>query len=136
MLFTIPSKTAVIHSEFADILEHQTVGGESGTIELTSYHPEKLVYRSVTGSAQLAVFSEIYYKNGWKAFVNDTEVPILRVNYLLRGIFVPGGDNTIEFRFEPTSYKYGKLLAYFGSVLILALIAAYFIRRKKGQLTE
>ena len=130
------SATAIIHSEFSDILQHQTVGAESGTIELTDYHPENLTYRSVTGSAQLAVFSEIYYKKGWKAFVNDTEVPILRVNYLLRGVFVPGGDNTIEFRFEPTSYKYGKLLAYIGSLLITALIVLFFILRKKGLLTE
>jgi hypothetical protein len=130
------SKTAVVHSEFADILQNQTVGAESGTIELTNYHPEKLTYQSHTGSAQLAVFSEVYYKKGWKAYVNDTEVPILRVNYLLRGLFVPGGDNTIEFRFEPTSYKYGKLLAYLGSLLIIALVGMYIMRRRKGQLTE
>lgn len=130
------SETAVIHSEFADILQHQTVGAESGTIELTDYHPEKLTYKSVTGSAQLAVFSEIYYNKGWKAFVNNTEVPILRVNYLLRGVFVPGGDNTIEFRFEPASFKYGKLLSYLGSILIITLVVVFFIRRRKGQLKE
>ncbi|WP_227625596.1 YfhO family protein [Geofilum rubicundum] len=127
------SETAIVHSEFAGILENQTVGAESGTIELTDYHPEKLTYQSETGSAQLAVFSEIYYNKGWKAFVNDTEVPVLRVNYLLRGIFVPGGTNTIEFRFEPASYRYGKALAYFGSVLILVLMVAWFIRRRKEQ---
>src|SRR5690606_24065487 len=119
-----------------DILQHQTVGAESGTIELTDYHPEKLTYKSVTGSAQLAVFSEIYYNKGWKAFVNNTEVPILRVNYLLRGVFVPGGDNTIEFRFEPASFKYGKLLSYLGSILIITLVVVFFIRRRKGQLKE
>ncbi len=129
-------ETAVVHSEFADILQYQTVGAESGTIELTDYHPEKLTYQSLTGSAQLAVFSEIYYQKGWKAYVNDSEVPIIRVNYLLRGLFVPGGENTIEFRFEPTSYKYGKRLSYLGSLLIIALIVVYFIRRRKGQLPE
>jgi hypothetical protein len=125
------SKTAVVHSEFADILQHQTVGAESGTIDLTNYHPDRLTYQSVTGSAQLAVFSEVYYTAGWKAYVNDNEVPIIRVNYLLRGIFVPAGDNTIEFRFEPASYKYGKILSYLGSLLIIALIVVYFFRRKK-----
>ena len=128
--------TAIVHSEFANILKEHTFGTQGGNITLTNYHPEKLSYQVKTESAQLAVFSEIYYKKGWKAYVNNTEVPIIRANYLLRGVFVPAGTSTVELKFEPASYKYGKLLSYIGSALILILIIIFFIKRKQENLNR
>lgn len=116
------SNTAVIHEEFAEILGNETIGAEAGTIELISYHPDRLTYKANTASTQLAVFSEVYYSRGWKAYVNDVEVPIIRANYILRSIFIPAGESTVEFRFEPTSYKYGKLISIAGSILLIALL--------------
>ena len=106
------------------------------SIELIDYHPERMSYRSETGSEQLAIFSEIYYRAGWKAYVNDKEVPLIRANYLLRAIFVPEGTNTIELRFEPQSYRYGKILAYIGSFILFVLLVYYLIRRKKIGLSD
>lgn len=130
------STTAIVSEEFADLMATQTVGAESGNIELIDYHPERMSYRSETGSEQLAIFSEIYYRAGWKAYVNDKEVPLIRANYLLRAIFVPEGTNTIELRFEPQSYRYGKILAYIGSFILFVLLVYYLLRRKKIGLSD
>lgn len=116
------SNTAVIHEEFAEILGKETIGAEAGTIELISYHPDKLIYKANTASPQLTVFSEVYYSRGWKVYVNDVETPIIRANYILRAIFIPAGESTVEFRFEPTSYKCGKLISIAGSALLLGLL--------------
>jgi hypothetical protein len=125
------SQTAIIHTEFADVLQGYTVGTNGGTIELTEYGLETLNYRAEIESPQLAVFSEIYYTGGWNAYINGQKAPIVRVNYLLRGVFLPAGESEIVFRFEPTSYKYGRLLAFAGSIMLILLIGFYFWQKQK-----
>ena len=71
----------------------------------------------------LAVFSEIYYPVGWSATINGEVVDIKRVDYVLRALQVPAGDNTIEFKFEPASYFVGNKITLVGSLLTLAFLA-------------
>jgi len=123
-------KTAVIHADFAPYLENVTIGTSGGSIGLTAYHPEQLTYQANVDTPQLAVFSEIFYPAGWKAYINGEEVPVLRADYLLRAVPIPAGESTIEFRFEPASYHFGKMLAALGSLVILGLIGLYVYRRK------
>ena len=97
----------------------------SGTITLTSKTPNKVVFESESSEAGFAVFSDIYYEKGWKAFVNGTETPIHRANYALRGLNLPAGSNNIEFVFEPASYHTGTLISRIvGYLLALVLIGA------------
>jgi len=125
--------TAIVHKEFAEYLQDYALGESTAqdTIYQTSYQPDQLTFEASIANAQLAVFSEIYYPKGWKVFVNGKEEEIIRVDYLLRGVILPAGISTIEFMFEPTSYKVGKLLATAGSVLILLLIVGFFVQRKR-----
>jgi len=74
-------------------------------------------------SKQLAIFSEIYYPNGWKAYVDDKEVEIRKVNYLLRGIELDKGKHKIEFVFEVPKYKTANTIASIGSTILLLAIA-------------
>ncbi|MNE69248.1 Bacterial membrane protein YfhO [compost metagenome] len=82
---------------------------------------------------QLAVFSEIYYPLGWKAFVDNKEVPILKVNYLLRGLELKDGKHKIEFVYDIPKYHTVNMVARIGSIILLLLFAGvvYFEFRKK-----
>jgi Bacterial membrane protein YfhO len=112
-------------------LSQTTFPTEGSTIALTKYTPNALSYRANAAQAGLVVFSEIYYADGWKAFIDGKEVPYLRANYVLRALQVPAGNHTIEFRFEPAEYAIGNTVSLVSSVLLLAaLVMALFYALK------
>ncbi len=126
-----PLTTAVVRAEWAGQWAGFRQSASGGTLELTKYAPDKLVYTSESSVEQPAVFSDIYYPKGWKAYIDGKETEIKRVNYILRGLMVPAGNHTIEFVFEPDSFFRGKVLAIIGGLLIL-LLAAYWGWRKRS----
>lgn len=123
-----------VHTDFAEMIHDTGAENEGGTIELVEYKPNKTVYKANAYSPQIAVFSEIYYPSGWNAYINGKLTPHFRANYILRGLSVPKGESTIEFRFEPKSYRYGKIISFLGSGLVLILIGGgiYINYRKKS----
>jgi uncharacterized membrane protein YfhO len=89
------------------------------------------VYDFNAQTDQVAVFSEIFYDKGWHAYINGEEAPYFRVNYLLRAMQLKAGNYQIEFRFEPKSYNMGNTIALISSLLLIACIALFFIRKYK-----
>jgi uncharacterized membrane protein YfhO len=117
------SLTAFVHKEF----EKEISGfdpAKNGTISLTSYAPDELVYKSSASSDQFAVFSDMYYgpDKGWQAYIDGVKAPHIRADYALRAMKVPQGDHEIKFRFEPKSYKIGELISLVCSALILIIL--------------
>jgi len=98
----------------------------SGSISLTSYAPGKLTYTSTSGAAGLAVFSEIYYPEGWVAKIDGQEVPILRANYVLRALEIPAGQHEITFSFEPAIYSVGNKVMLGSSFILLFVVVLVF----------
>jgi len=104
----------------------------TATIKLDSHKLNELNYKSESNSKQFAVFSEIYYKNGWNVYLDGKLANYYRVNYVLRGMEIPKGKHTIIFKFEPTVIKTGTTIRLVSFVLlILIIIGWYFVRRKR-----
>ncbi|TGE26296.1 YfhO family protein [Hymenobacter metallicola] len=124
--------TAVIDaSKFP--LEKTTYNAAGSTIALTAYSPDALTYRATAVQDGFVVFSEIYYQDGWNAYIDGKLVPHQRVNYVLRALPVPAGTHTIDFKFEPKEYAIGNTVSLVSSVLlILALLGTilYSLKRK------
>jgi LPXTG-motif cell wall-anchored protein len=102
-------------------------------LTLTAHQPNKLTYKSTNANDGLAVFSEMYYANGWIATINGKETPIQRVNYTLRGLQIPAGNHDIVFKFEPQVVQTGSMIALGSSVLfgLLLIGGVWFGFRKK-----
>ena len=106
----------------------------TATIQLTSYKPNHLKYVSNNSKNGFGVFSEMYYKNGWKATIDGKETSILNVDYVLRGLQIPAGKHTIEFKFEPEVVKTGSTIALLSTILVLLGIGlSIFYWRKQNQ---
>ncbi len=92
------------------------------TIQLVDYKPNYLKYTSNNSNAGFAVFSENYYIQGWQAYLDGEKVDHIRVNYILRGMNVPAGEHTIEYKFEAQVIKTGSSIALAGSITLGILI--------------
>lgn len=124
--------TAVVEKRFIESVKGYERDSVAGQIHLTHYAPDYLIFESNSNQEQLAVFSDIYYEKGWKAFIDGDEAEIIRANYVLRGLMIPEGQHDIEFRFKPKSFAIGQTLASISSIIILLLmIAAIFVARKR-----
>src|SRR5690606_34731390 len=120
-----PSKEAFIHEEFKPLLDESRLSlPENASIELTSYRPDHLIYDYSAPNDALAVFSEIWYDKGWKAYVDGRELPIVRANYVLRAVQLPGGNHQVELKFEPRSYHTGETISLIASIILLLGLGA------------
>lgn len=117
-----PATTAVADVKFKDALKDAKPKQDGDTIYETTYAPNKLTYHAHSDKGGLAVFSEIYFPWGWTATIDGKEVPIGRVNYVLRALQVPGGDHTIVFTFDPQEVHKTETVAKTSVWLILLLV--------------
>lgn len=115
-----PYETALVDRSFEGMLPTIFYPRDSlATIELTSYKDNRMVYRSNTNAPQLAVFSEMWFPNGWDAYIDGKKVDYLRANYVLEAMVVPAGSHEIVFEFKPPHYNTLAAVTYVSSILIL-----------------
>lgn len=130
----MPTETAVVDARFKDILKGSTEGYKDSlsSIRLTSYAPNRLTYETNNAQDGIAVFSEIYYPDGWHATLDGQPAELARVDYILRTMYVPAGQHTIEMRFDPTSLHVTEGIAYGAlALLVIGIIAAVLMAKKK-----
>ncbi|MDR0427454.1 MAG: hypothetical protein LBH12_02500 [Dysgonamonadaceae bacterium] len=132
-----PQTEAVLDKQFeANLANLKIIPDESASIEITAYSPNKVEYRSFSDQTGLAVFSEIYYKNGWKAFIDGEQVPISRADWILRAIVIPAGEHQVEFVFDPDNVRtFSTITTVFSGLLILLIIGSIvaFLRKQPGK---
>lgn len=122
-----PESEAIVDEQFEDFVAGKSFTKDTNSfIKLDSYEPNHLVYSAKCSDEELAVFSEIYYPKGWKAFIDGNPAKHFRVNYVLRAMVVPEGEHKIEFKFEPKSYYIGNKVSLFSSIILLLLVVFIF----------
>ncbi|WP_405381903.1 YfhO family protein [Maribacter sp. LLG6340-A2] len=93
----------------------------TATISLSEYEPNHLIYTSKNKNDGVAVFSEMYYKNGWNAYIDGKAVDHFKVNYVLRALNVPAGNHTVEFKFEPEVVAQGSRITLASNILLVLI---------------
>lgn len=131
-------RSAIVDKDFATKLENIYVIDSLASIQLVQNHPNHLIYKSTNAQDGLAVFSENYYPKGWKVTIDGNPTEMLEVNYTLRGLSIPKGTHTIEFKFEPDVVKKGSNIAFIFSIIsfIFILTGIYFMNKKVKNIDE
>ena len=128
-------QTAIVHKDFERLIPNKIFAQDStATINLASFTSNQLVYDSESKEDRLAVFSEVYYPNGWNAYIDGKLTESLRADYLLRALYIPKGIHKIEFKFEPNIVITGGRIALGSSILfgLMLLGGLYFEYKKKA----
>lgn len=116
--------TAVADEKFREILTCDARPETQDEIVMTEYQPNALTYTAQTAQDRVAVFSEIYYPEGWHLTIDGKEQEIGRVNYVLRAAVIPAGEHTVHMYFIPSALRLDKWSMTFVILgLILSLIS-------------
>jgi uncharacterized membrane protein YfhO len=113
-----PKDTAIIEQKDKIESLNNLESDENASIALVNNKNDEINYTSSSTKKQFAVFSEIYYNLGWKAYIDNVETPIVKTNYVLRGLVVPAGNHAIRFEFKPTTIKNSIIASTFASILL------------------
>ncbi len=125
------SRTAILEDDLTSPLDE----GAKGQVNWIMRSPDRLELEVDTDGRQLLVLSEVYYPSGWNAFIDGEASPILKTDYLFRGIEIPPGKHKVVLSFKPLSADRGHLLRLLAVILIIAALGWEFlrwIRRRAG----
>ena len=116
-----PRETAVVDKRFEETLKGVTTNNTDSlaSITLTSYSPNHLVYETTNETDGIAIFSEIYYPDGWQVTIDGQPATLARANYILRALHLPAGKHVVEMKFDPQSLHLTEGIAYGALVLLL-----------------
>ena len=114
-------RTAVADEQFREVLTCTPQPSESDEIILTEYKPNRLTYSAYAANDRVAVFSEIYYPEGWHIYIDGKEIALGRANYILRAAVIPAGEHTIKMEFVPEALRLDKW-SYACVILLLVII--------------
>ena len=131
-----PVDSAIVEASEKSKIAFMLMPDSSATIRLIKNDNDEITYTSQSKTNQFAVFSEIYYDRGWKVFIDDKEAPIVRTDYVLRGLALPAGNHTIRFEFKPASFYDSKTISIVASAivwLLLIITAVLFVRKQSNK---
>jgi hypothetical protein len=127
-----PKDTAlVVEKDMAALSSVASMDDSTASISLLYNDNDIIEYNSHSAKGGFAVFSEVYYEDGWVATIDDKETPIIRTNYVLRGLAIPAGDHRIKFEFKPASFYNSSKAGIISSVFIWLLLIAAFVKAFK-----
>jgi hypothetical protein len=132
-----PRDTAIVDNEFKSIVAGFVAADSNASIKQTAFDNMAIKYESNSNAANLAVFSEIFYKD-WNAYIDGKLAPIAKANYVLRALVIPAGKHTIDFKFEPKVYNASYKISMITNWLLLALLIwfAYYTYKNRSDKKE
>ncbi len=101
----------------AEALTGAAPDSAGAAVRLERFEPDEVVYRVRTDRPRLLVASEVYYPAGWTAQIGVQPAPIVRTDFLLRGIPVPAGEHIVTMRYRPETRQRGLLISWIATVL-------------------
>ncbi|MBM3839426.1 MAG: YfhO family protein [Verrucomicrobia bacterium] len=94
------------------------------TVAITHYEPRRVTLKAENAEPRVLLLND-RYDSDWKVAVNGQPKPLLRCNYIMRGVYLPPGTHTIEFRYDPPAGTlYVSLAAIVAALAICGVLMA------------
>jgi hypothetical protein len=125
---------AVIQEKYREAAGPAPVADSTAAITWIENMNDQIRYEFNASSNQFAVFSEIFYDKGWNAYIDGQPAEYVKVNYILRGMAIPAGKHTIEFKFEPRAVAVSKTVTTVSTIMLLVILGVgLFKETRKGK---
>jgi hypothetical protein len=95
-----------------------------------SYSPQEISMQIDSDRPGILVLQD-FYDPGWRAHVDGEQAEIMRANYLMRAVELPGGEHAVTFTYDPPLWGFVVTLASLVATLSLALITGSSNLRRK-----
>lgn len=106
----------------------------TASVSVDKFASQNIVMTVNASGNNMLVVSEVYYKPAWKAYVDGKETPVIKTDYILRGVVVPAGKHTVEFKYVSSAFETGKTIALISNLLVVVAALGLVIvewRRKR-----
>ena len=131
-----PKQVAFVDERFKSAVPFTPVYDSTAFIKLIQNNNDEIKYEFNAGTNQFAVFSEVYYPSGWKAFIDGKLTPYCKTDYALRGLAIPGGKHNVEFIFDPDSFRIGDSISRYSYIFsVLFILLCFFMAWKSRKKT-
>jgi uncharacterized membrane protein YfhO len=124
-----PRQTALLEQSPPQLARPDGASADSAAV--TTYEPDRIRLKTVTGASGLLMLSGAYYP-AWRAYVDGRPVRLYAADHVLRAIAVPAGDHTVELRYESWSLRAGVAISLISYLALIALTVASVRRRRKS----
>ena len=126
--------TAVVENKYKSLITTPPQYDSVAYIKLVENRNDTINYRFSSAFPSFAVFSEVYYAEGWNVYIDGVKSNYVKTDYILRGMPIPAGNHEIQFRFEPKTFTTGRTISIIANILVALLIIGtivFYIRKKK-----
>jgi len=133
-----PMQVAFVDERYKAAVPFLPVYDSTASIKLIENRNDEISYQFNAASNQFAVFSEIYYPHGWEAYIDGKKTTYCKTNYALRGLAIPAGKHTIEFKFDPVSVSKGEQIARYTNIfsVLFVLFCFFMVWKNRKKTTE
>jgi hypothetical protein len=117
-----PETTVLIATNTPLAQKPGNAGTDPGTVKITNYQPKDVTLQAEAKTPAVLLLND-RTGAGWNVWIDQKPAEVLRCNYIMRGVFLPPGNHTVEFRFKaPLKYLYIS-----GTALVIGLLLAGYV---------
>jgi hypothetical protein len=123
-----PDQTVLLDAPVPGVAPGSMTGQNSGTVDFKSYEPKHIIL-SAQASAPSVLLLNDRYDPGWRVLVDGQPAPMLRANFIMRGVYLTPGSHTVEYLFsQPHGPLFFTVLTMFWGILLCGFV--FFYTRK------
>jgi hypothetical protein len=124
-----PQQTVLVSTPLPVAPAMNSTNGNSGTVDFKSYKPADIVFDTKSDTASVLLLND-KFDPSWHVSVDGQPAELLRCNFIMRGVYLPPGSHTVEFRFTlPNKPLYVTITAMVVGVFLIGLLI--FLGKRK-----
>jgi len=122
-----PRQVAIVNADVGPIEAAPEAASERAVI--VKYESQRVSIEADCASSCLLVLTDLYDEN-WRVTVDGGEASMRQVDYLFRGVELSPGSHEVEFSYDPSSFRQGRLISS-GALMAFLVLCGWHWQRMR-----